>query len=518
MLSGYYRTFRAAVVLCAFALFCLNTAFASPVGNTFYFSKGSPPTAPTENPFGDISKDTINLLAEVSKKLIFSSHMLGSLKEDQKLAQFWKTLEVNQASIIEYMSNLNDQPDSEPPEQFETGLWPCQLSKIPDYILLPLRKIGLPACQIPDATMTQWRQSYFHLPNFYHSKNGDLYSFEKYANLDPEWVSALSGALGVKTGVLSKATFNTSHNVIQIKDRSTLSMALVGDWGTGNYKENGGDDSSSYKVMQAITQHKPDLNVHLGDVYYAGTKATITGGQGEEQTHFLNLWRNGSLGSFSLNSNHEMNSGGTGYFDLLLKDPRFKLQQAPNHKPSSFFVIEFGNWAIIGLDTAYYAKDLLSKDGALTDPAQRALLKKYGESNKKLFLISHHSGMTYDGKTQKQLWKDVMSALGRSPDYWYWGHEHFGIVYSKESAAGTHTRTRCSGHGAIPKGRPTSITDDHYNLTTKAITFLESTYASHPSVSGQILNGFALVTFTEDGLEEAFYDENNRMNWSGHYP
>ena len=151
--------------------------------------------------------------------------------------------------------------------------------------------------------------------------------------------------------------------------------------------------------MSALASHQSDLHIHLGDVYYAGTYKTIFGGQGEEQKHFLNSWVNGSLASFSLNSNHEMNSGATGYFKRLLADSRFQPQsQTTNKKASSFFVIEYGDWVIIGLDTAYFTTDFLSLNGTIRDPAQIQLLKQYGKSDKKLFLLSHHNGISYDGK------------------------------------------------------------------------------------------------------------------------
>ena len=107
-----------------------------------------------------------------------------------------------------------------------------------------------------------------------------------------------------------------------------------------------------------------------------------------------------------------------------------------------------------------------------------------------------------------------MSALGREPDYWYWGHEHLGITYSKKSAAGAFTKVRCSGHGGVPKRVPSALVDQHKDLITNTIDFLETKTPPHPSATDQMVNGFALIKFSGNTVSEYFYDENNQLSWS----
>src|SRR5439155_9589200 len=85
------------------------------------------------------------------------------------------------------------------------------------------------------------------------------------------------------------------------------------------------------------------LLVHLGDVYYAGT-------QDEVENRFLSLWprRVGAINR-AANSNHEMYSGGYGYFDQTLR--RFG-------QSSSVFALQNDHWLLVGLDTAYAEHDL----------------------------------------------------------------------------------------------------------------------------------------------------------------
>jgi len=91
-----------------------------------------------------------------------------------------------------------------------------------------------------------------------------------------------------------------------------LSASSV-DWGTGL--------TESDLVMARLTTHNPAYLIHLGDVYYAGTKKE------ERGPFFLAHWPTTPEGrSFTLNSNHEMYSGGHGYFNVALADTRFKAQ------------------------------------------------------------------------------------------------------------------------------------------------------------------------------------------------
>jgi hypothetical protein len=53
-------------------------------------------------------------------------------------------------------------------------------------------------------------------------------------------------------------------------------LAIIGDWGTG--------DEVAINVLQQVATLKPDVLMHVGDVYYAGT-------QNEAHTNFLDICR-----------------------------------------------------------------------------------------------------------------------------------------------------------------------------------------------------------------------------------
>jgi hypothetical protein len=77
----------------------------------------------------------------------------------------------------------------------------------------------------------------------------------------------------------------------------------------------------------------------------------------EAQKHVLDLWpfktdQSDRLRSWALNGNHDMYSGGHGYFQTTIGDQRFS-RQAVNGRPTSWFHLKGSTWDVIGLDTAY---------------------------------------------------------------------------------------------------------------------------------------------------------------------
>src|SRR6185437_1047842 len=124
-----------------------------------------------------------------------------------------------------------------------------------------------------------------------------------------------------------------------IKLPQNAKLALLADWG--------GDNPAARHIASVARKQKPDIAIHLGDIYY--------GGIASECETFLQLWpfqtnmQHPEIGvpprtSFALNGNHEMYSGGAAYFDLVLK---------AFGQPQPFFSLENEHWRLIGLDTAY---------------------------------------------------------------------------------------------------------------------------------------------------------------------
>ncbi|POA99561.1 metallophosphoesterase [Chromobacterium sinusclupearum] len=306
--------------------------------------------------------------------------------------------------------------------------------------------------------------------------DGTLLGCRKWELLDPLWGESLVAWF---EHLANRAPWASQPAALTLPDQ--VSFNIAGDWGSGDY--------IAGKVAAAMAKQPADYTIHLGDVYYAGSSP-------DESRDFAN-WPAGGRGQFTLNSNHEMYSGAFGYFQEL--GLRFPLQQG-----TSYFSLCNANWLILGLDTAYWSdKYKLYMDGALGD-AQAAWLKNMAAGwQGKILLLSHHQGYSIDGSATTPLYDEVTAALGRAPDYWYWGHLHNVICYQPRNGM----LGRCVGHGAIPYG-PASILDGK-----PQVAWAETRSADDSQYPQRVLNGFIRLELNGMALTETLYDENGQRRW-----
>jgi Calcineurin-like phosphoesterase len=209
----------------------------------------------------------------------------------------------------------------------------------------------------------------------------------------------------------------------------SVHFAVLADWGTGLYgapicAQTIANNSLNYQVL-----------LHLGDVYYAGLES-------EEKNRLLRYWPSlPNAKSYSLNSNHEMYTGGYGYFDALLQDANFKPNQS-----SSYFALQNSNFLFLFLDTAYVEHDFVQDErGWLVDAIAKA-------ADRKIILFSHHQLFSRLDVQGPNLRSVLAEALQRKRIFaWYWGHEHRCVVYDQDSATGLFAR--CVGHSGMPYER-----------------------------------------------------------------
>ena len=341
--------------------------------------------------------------------------------------------------------------------------------------------------------------------------DGTWYSEGKYGQLDAGWLeAAFDYMVTYSTKILARFAQKPATVALSGAVPSQVTLALVGDWGTGHFR-----DSSASSVMRAIVAQKPDYIIHLGDVYYAGTKS-------EEKKNLLGLWPAAYDGkSFTLNSNNEMYRGAEGYYAALYSKI-FRLQNR-----TSYFALEYGDgrqpggpWTVVGLDSGYWSSSPLimrgsiqgakHKKGATAQAKFLRGLKKKGLSPQNAVVLSHHNPIEADGsalvsdRQGNNLWAQVTSlhALNGVPKAWYWGHVHNAIVYPNPTFTGHHFYGRCVGHGALPFG-------DAWGLAAAPPTQVLC-YANDPNPrrSPWMKNGFLLLTITQSGqVTEAFYQQ-----------
>jgi Calcineurin-like phosphoesterase len=296
-------------------------------------------------------------------------------------------------------------------------------------------------------------------------------ALEQFDNLDPRWIEVVWEK--AKVLLKGKHKFVTHKSVTDFRfdlaDNATI--AVVGDWGGGN--------AAAQAVAEQIKAIRPDHVIHLGDVYYAGTPKEI-------QDRFLKYWpAPKSPGrSFALNSNHEMYSGGYGYFDVTLK--QFK-------QPASYFSIANKNWRFIGLDTGYVDHDL--------NKEQVDWLKGQfkGKNPKTVFLSHHQLFSAYENTNSADLMSRVKPFVDADQIYgWIWGHEHLCVAYQEHMGI----KARCLGNGCFP-----------YNVPTNKPQIPVEWIDDRPQPDDKDYRGmhtFALLTITGPSINIKYIDQDGK--------
>ena len=433
---------------------------------------------------------------------------------DVKLAPFniirlnaiWAHLKKSEDRLLQFINNVPE-GDIETMEDSEFGLTLYAIN----HLLLPshvtfFRTLHLPPSSITPELFENEAEFFGNLKNSGRlGQDGTLYLNIPFGQLDIGW--AASGICYVlnQIGIIKTHPFNQTPAVINLPDQQHLKIAIIGDWGTGIWKD-GKHLPPNKLIANAINKlsPKPDILLHLGDVYYSGLNS-------EEHRNFIAEFPNVTDHNFTLNSNHEAYCGSNGYYKTALANNFFKHQ-----KNTSFFAIRFKGWLLVGLDSAYFDRSILIKEGALLD--DNLIQQKFVEALKigndeKVILFTHHHGMDYTGtEPNGPLLSQVHTVLGNFyPDYWYYGHLHNCIVYNQKSVIGlpkyttrsaTYPKLRCVGNSAIPFGRASGL------MNKAGVDYFSNTPIDNPDATQQlrVLNGFAMLTLSAEGIIEEFYD------------
>jgi hypothetical protein len=253
-----------------------------------------------------------------------------------------------------------------------------------------------------------------------------------------------------------------------VPEGGPLRAALVADWATGTLE--------SETVAENMMVCSPHYTLYLGDVYYMGETKEIQenclGNTTGKRTGVC--WPLGSLGSFALMGNHEMYSGGWGYFKTFLVTLGIFNPDGTVREPqsASFFCLETQHWLVLGLDTGYHSggvpaftaipginKIQFFNVDARLDGKQVAWLKtievrqKENGVRKSILLLTHHQPLSsfehaYSRPAQQLAHEEF---LKNQDVVWLFGHEHRLVIYEKQSIANSLTIfPRCIGHGGMP--------------------------------------------------------------------
>lgn len=312
------------------------------------------------------------------------------------------------------------------------------------------------------------------------------------------WAECLTTYLGYKA-LLQNPMYRPNQNpVFDLKNASKL--AIIGDWGTGLQQ--------AKLVLEQLAAMKPDILLHLGDVYFAGT-------QPETQDNFLSICRSvlGNIPIYSLCGNHDMYSSGKGYYSLLDQIG----QQA------SYFCLQNDDWMFLAIDTGFHDNNPFT---IATNMTQLVIQGNWSEAawhldqinraaDRKIVLLSHHqlfssfssvgcvNGENYAyNPNLYQVFEPVLPKL----EWWFWGHEHTLGIFDEYMGL---KRGRCVGASAVP------VFQDQQSYTSatglKTLNAATSMPTWNPKgvlgvSAGAYNNCFAMMTLTGAAAEVKYYE------------
>lgn len=240
-------------------------------------------------------------------------------------------------------------------------------------------------------------------------------------------------------------------------------VAIMGDWGTG--------EPRAIRVFQKAVAMRPHVIIHLGDIYYSGTKR-------ECRERFYDVVR-GPVGFdgpiFTLAGNHDYYAAGTGYYHLLNS-----LNKNPNGRnwgpmqEASYFCLRNRYWQLLAMDTGF--NDSVPGAGYLRKKFGHPLVtslrddeiewhrdKLQNARGRKTILFSHHQlfsayeeiGLPHGSNSFNLNLLQYFGAFFGKPQpgeseirAWFWGHEHDYMSFEKgHLGLGLGI---CAGNGAIP--------------------------------------------------------------------
>ena len=182
-------------------------------------------------------------------------------------------------------------------------------------VLAWLRELGMPKASIDDGKLAKWAPQFegdgVLLPD------GNLFNHAPFSLLDEGWAWAAFGyvLLFMRPGL--KPDFATTPAEIVIADSEQITLAIIGDWGTGSWDDAPREQCPADQVMERVVEQDADFTIHLGDVYHLGCPQI-------EKESFVDSWKPGRRGSFALNSNHEMYAWASWLLRCCTSRPAFR--------------------------------------------------------------------------------------------------------------------------------------------------------------------------------------------------
>ncbi len=410
----------------------------------------------------------------------------------------WQNLVDHEDEFLKYKDNTV--ATSEFHEDLDHGLALHTLNhRIPLISTLILRLFGLPQSNITKSEIENWRTDIDDMEIL--DGVGMFIAFGKFELFDIGWLEVIWNYILVHLGLKRLHCFRTEHVHKDWTHDGVFRINMVADFGTGIWKDGTQKWCPAALIQKLMEENQAEVHVHLGDIYYAGTRK-------EAERQFLKTWAPGKLASYNMNGNHDLYSGDMGFFHTVLAEHSFIHQ-----KRNSYWSFKAKSWLFIGLDSSYYSDAFFCTEGRIVDPNQISFLQEQTKDHKEnVVILTHHGPVSSDGSEELALWTDVTHALGFEPDRWYFGHIHNGMFFKTTILGDVKTKFRCIGCGALPYGLGAKLekAKNEGRIEWYPTKALEN---PGPGQARRLMNGYLELEITDSDYQETFYYQDGSIGF-----
>jgi 3',5'-cyclic AMP phosphodiesterase CpdA len=289
-------------------------------------------------------------------------------------------------------------------------------------------------------------------------------------------------------------------------------VLLIGDWGTHM-------PDNAALLRQALNQFKPDVIIHLGDVYYSGTVEEFTANILDVLDQIISEVKPAKRPAFfAIPGNHDYYSGGAGFYRMIGK---VNSGVAGCTQQASYFCLrsEDSKWQFLGMDTGYGDRNPVEQQAPTLQVHEGAWHRdKLDTFAGTTILLSHHQLISAKEKLNGGQRPYLNESLyGTFKPYfdriaaWYWGHEHNLIFYQNDL-------TIQAGDKPLKKGRlvgcsayEETMDDDPFKINNPAAKFMKnmprlglSKYKT--GLQNFYNHAFAILDVAPDKITTSYYE------------
>jgi Calcineurin-like phosphoesterase len=292
--------------------------------------------------------------------------------------------------------------------------------------------------------------------------------------------------------------------VIEYRLPPTVKILMIGDWGTHM-------TDNVAMLREGLRTFSPDVIIHLGDIYYSGTKHECKHNVLKVMDELVDELHIKRPPFFTIPGNHEYYSGGVGFFDTI---DRINSSLAQCRQQASYFCLRSADdaWQFLGMDTGYDDRDPVSPVApGLHDSEIRWHHDKLKKFPGTTILLSHHqlfsANATLTDSATPYLNDNLNAAFKNYFDRvaaWFWGHEHNFVVF-KDDQFGLR-KGRLIGSSAYEETQA----EDPYQINYDAVAYAPNmTQLSLSPYQGDIEtyynHAMALLSVSPTKIDVSYY-------------